>query len=64
MLIALASCAAFGQTKFKKSQPDEKVKQELLKLERQWIEAFGNFDRATLERVMTDVSSPTTPTEQ
>ena len=54
ILFTLAFCAAFGQTKFKKSAPDEKVKQELLKLERQWIEAFANFDRATLERVMSD----------
>jgi hypothetical protein len=54
MLIALASCASFGQAKFKESRPDEKIKQELLKLERQWVEAFANFDRATLELIMTD----------
>lgn len=55
MLVALSSFFAFGQTKSKKSERSEKTEQELLKLERKWIEAFyGKPDRALLERVMTE----------
>ena len=55
MLVALSSFVAFGQTKGKKSERKIKVEQELLKLEREWIEAFyAKPDRALLERVMSD----------
>jgi hypothetical protein len=55
MLVALSSFLAFGQTKGKKSERIDKVELELLKLEREWIEAFfAKPNRALLERVMTD----------
>ncbi len=52
LCVALSSVLTFAQTKSKKVTA--KVEQELLKLEREWIEAFSKFDRALLERLMTD----------
>lgn len=52
IIVALLSVLTFAQTKNKKLTA--KTEQELVKLEREWIEAFAKADRALLEQLMTD----------
>ena len=53
-LVVLLSPISFGQTKDQKYVRVNKFEQELLKREREWVEAFAKPDLALLERVMTD----------
>src|SRR5215510_6710155 len=54
LLIIGMSSAALGQTIGLKADRANKEAQELLKLEREWAEAFKNRDKAALERILAD----------
>jgi len=53
-LAASTSLIAAGQSKSKTSKTVSVVEQQLLKLEREWLDAFAKPDRTVLERLMTD----------
>lgn len=48
VLTVVASFVAFGQTK------NSKAEQELLKLQREWLDAYQKHDAAALERIEAD----------
>ena len=54
ILAASTSLIAAGQSKSKTSKTVSVVEQQLLKLEREWLDAFAKPDRTVLERLMTD----------
>lgn len=57
VMIALAlvvSCAAFAQTSNEKPGKDEKDKQELLRLDREWGEVVLRGDVATFDRIASE----------
>ena len=54
ILAASTSLVAAGQTQSRVPKPVNKIEQQLLELESQWINGFGKPDRALLERLMTD----------
>src|SRR3954453_1474516 len=54
ILAASTSLVVAGQTQSRVLKPVNKVEQQLLELETQWIDCFGKPDRDLLERLMTD----------
>ncbi len=55
LLIFAASSLAFGQTSGQKpSRKNEKIKQELIKLEEEWHNAYVRHDAEPLERILID----------
>lgn len=53
LLLALASFA-FGQEKEQPGGPENKVAEQLLKLEREWLDGYEKHDIAALERIEAD----------
>jgi hypothetical protein len=54
LLIIGMTLAPLGQTTGLKADRESKEAQELLKMEREWAEAFKNRDKAALERILAD----------
>lgn len=55
LFLALTMTAlAFGQSTGLKANQNSKEEQALIKLEREWNEAYKNLDKEVLERVMAD----------
>ena len=54
LLIIGMSSMALGQTTGLEADRESNEAQALLKLEREWIEAFKNRDKAALERILAD----------